>query len=351
MNEIKDVRRELVFRSGSVEKRAMNSSDEELSMVGEASTSPRSFSITSYNWCDSFTIDSGMLTTGDIPKMILTEFQPRRGFEWANATAAIAKNIFSRLENIPLAGDLMNAAGNNYIKSTYEQYVLDAYSSGKESVLGTPMDYVKRLFNGQYLNSYEIPFFKNEYLKANEMDGWTAGGSERTLGEETAKLAQENFNLNVPMMPIWSKGGDTGMSFVNEFYLINDTDENLLKNFRFLHSFVSGAFWVQLGYMQQSPNVYDVVVPGRFHMYFAAVGIEVEYAGKMRTNEGIASKISASGFKGIPNGILFPDAYKIEVNVKDLCPNNFNTYLDHLVSGGHGGKPVEIGSIVERVIV
>jgi hypothetical protein len=86
-----------------------------------------------------------------------------------------------------------------------------------------------------------------------------------------------------------------------------------------------------MDYVQKSPNVYDIEVPGCFHIYFAAMGMEVTRVGKLRTNNKAAA--SLSGFKSITSETIWPDAYKITINVNDLCPNNFNNYIDYLVNG------------------
>jgi hypothetical protein len=107
----------------------------------------------------------------------------------------------------------------------------------------------------------------------------------------------------------------------------------LVNNFTFLNSLVAGNFWVQLGMIQQSPNLYDVVVPGRFHKYFCAIGIEVDYVGKCRTNETAVEEINRAGGPDVnlsEKDMLFPDAYKITISVRDLSPNNFNLFLENM---------------------
>ena len=150
------------------------------------------------------------------------------------------------------------------------------------------------------------------------------------------------------MAPQWKKGSVKKTNWKNTFHLINDTEENLLRNFKFLNALTSGNYWMQLGFLQQSPNVYDVYCPGRFHQYFCALGVEVKRKGKERENIEVSNELSKMGFKGFlsaENAILFPDAYEIEISCADLTPNNFNTYMDHMV----GHDKIKIGDKRDRV--
>jgi len=196
---------------------------------------------------------------------------------------------------------------------------------------------------GQYLNMYEIPFFSNAYLKADTTDNWSIGGSEKAVGQELATMLQENFSVNFPMMPVWSKSNESNLSIENEFFLINNSTDNLVNNFRFLTSLTAANFWVQLGFVQQPPNVFDVVVPGRFHMYYAALGVVVDYVGKVRENPKAVEKLALSGLR---EDNLFPDGYKVTIAVRDLTPNNFNVFVEFL---NKDLEKIQIGDVRTRV--
>lgn len=38
-------------------------------------------------------------------------------------------------------------------------------------------------------------------------------------------------------------------------------------------------------------------------------------------------------FGSIDSDTLWPDAWKLKINVKDLTPNNFNTYIEYFING------------------
>ena len=180
-------------------------------------------------------------------------------------------------------------------------------------------------------DSCVIPFFSDVYLKADTAGNWSQSGSERIIGKEASQVAQNSMDVNFPMMPIWTRAQNDPSpleGITNSFFLINESDDDLLNNFKFLNAFVSGNFWVQMNLIQQSPNVFDVEIPGRYHSYFSALGIEVKWAGKIRVRSNMKDKLA--GFQGAIRSLQFPDAYQVSVKVTDLCPNNFNTYLDYL---------------------
>ena len=93
--------------------------------------------------------------------------------------------------------------------------------------------------------------------------------------------------------------------------------------------------------LQQSPNVYKITVPGRFIYIFAAMGVKITTVGKLRkvSSADMKSLQSAAGIRGDPDA-LFPDAYKIEITIKNLAPNNFNTYMNYLINGREGNVSV-----------
>jgi len=242
-------------------------------------------------------------------------------------------------------GQLVQTGVTAYQYQLFKDY---ADPTKQQATNGTAMSFVKGLFTGQYLNVFEIPFFGEDYLSADTKDAWSESGSEVMMGDEASKTLKENFNINFPMSPVWKKGQSTKkVNWKNTFHLINDTNENLLRNFKFLNALVSGNFWIQMGMMQQSPNVYDIYCPGRFHQYFSALSVQVVRKGKERENKEVSSTLVQMGFNGFANAenaILFPDAYEIEIDCKDLSPNNFNTYMDHMV----GHEKVQIGQERDR---
>jgi hypothetical protein len=85
-------------------------------------------------------------------------------------------------------------------------------------------------------------------------------------------------------------------------------------------------------------NVYNVLCPGRFNFLWAALSSEITFEGKLRKNKTISKNIRMAGttadtIKSITDDMLWPDAWKITITIKDLTPNNFNTYINYFVHG------------------
>lgn len=46
-----------------------------------------------------------------------------------------------------------------------------------------PVHWVQTMFNaGRWLNTYELPFFKNSYLESNQYTNWATGGLSQIVG-------------------------------------------------------------------------------------------------------------------------------------------------------------------------
>lgn len=45
----------------------------------------------------------------------------------------------------------------------------------------------------------------------------------------------------------------------------------------------------------------------------------------------------------IDNDTLWPDAWKVDISIKDLTPNNFNTYIEYFVNGWSTSNVKELG--------
>jgi hypothetical protein len=149
-------------------------------------------------------------------------------------------------------------------------------------------------------------------------------------------LQNSGLNINLPTQPIFkidNLGNASYGEFSTEFYLINKDDYWLSRNFRFLHAFFAGTQWVHLpmGAIKGS-NVYNVLIPGRLNILWASVGSTITCEGKLRKNE-YMYKTYGSTIKSLTEDTLYPDAWKIKIDIKDLTPNNFNTYIHYFVNG------------------
>ena len=61
------------------------------------------------------------------------------------------------------------------------------------------------------------------------------------------------------------------------------------------------------------------------------MGTTVTFHGKLRKNEYMNS-VYGKTIKSITSDTLWPDAWKIDVRLKDLTPNNFNTYIEYFTN-------------------
>jgi hypothetical protein len=339
-------------------------------------TDNRTFDINSYNW--SYENDLRMINKEGVQKMIIYEFQPDPIYDigkvidgafgsWGKIYGD--KNVESVTTDATswLGGfmtGIVAGAAQGFLAPATEQFLMKQYYDNPQNAIQFPMNLIKKLFPGVYLNTFEMPYFDELYLdSAPDRGTWTMGGSERVLGKAAKKFVTEMMNIDFPTAPSWEHSIQSGKGFnmKNKFYLINDTTDNLVKNFKFLNALMSGTYWIQLMVMQKSPNLYKVVVPGRFTKWFCDISATVTMDGKLRTNPSAVGKINGgqtnvassagtnfdASFKSIQSTTLFPDVYKVELGITDLTPNHFNQYMDYMVNG----DTVNVsGQTVEREI-
>lgn len=316
-----------------------------------AASNPTSYSFKNagFKWAHN-DMPNGMAEgRGNVQSIILDEFQPNMIFDVGKVINATAINQLipsAKIKDpIGIAGKTINlitsTAGATTTlaaqatKKALFAGLLDKYgkdqSSSKTAIDGT-IQHLEQFFSGSFLNTFELPFLDETYLKADTSANWSTNGSARAFGDAIHRFLSENMSIDFPTTPVWSLGDNaTAENLTFSFYLINDTPEFLVKNFKMLHSLVAGAFWMQLDDMQQSPNVYRVTVPGRFLKIYCALGVTVSMVGKLRLESN--DVIKKIGFNGITNETLFPEAYKVEIIIRDLCPANFNTYINYLLNG------------------
>ena len=128
-----------------------------------------------------------------------------------------------------------------------------------------------------------------------------------------------------------------------EFYLVNTNTSWLKQNFKFIQAFYAGTNWLHLTQCQvRPPNVYHVLCPGRFQIYWAAIDMTVTFEGKLRKNEEASKFFRDEGILSIDENMLWPEAWKVELSIRDLTPNNFNVYAEYYE---HGFKAEEIATL------
>ena len=215
-----------------------------------------------------------------------------------------------------------------------------------------PVQVVQNMFNGgKWLNTFHIPYYGNDYLMSNFKDDWNQTGSEAFLGSTIAgdsKISTKGFGIDFPGNPKFTAQMGKGKNDITtEFYLVNTNKNWIIKNFQFIQAFFAGAEWLHMKYCQvRPPNVYHVLCPGRFQIYWAAIDVKVTFEGKLRKNVEASREIMNYGIKSIDEDMLWPEAWKVDVSIKDLTPNNFNLYAEYYKDGF---KADEIKSLEEYV--
>ncbi|HPM74204.1 MAG TPA: hypothetical protein PLA71_00615 [Saccharofermentans sp.] len=371
-----DIRSALTFRAATKSDLSKFDADGSRSSTSKGNFSyendiqagSRSYKLSDFNWSEIFDLNMVYDSSRQnmvVPKIILTEFQPDRSFKWEAILKPITNSITKAGEligSIPLVGGLVTAppaAVGEAVSWYLENQLMREYATGlsfkdgqvQHPALGNPVEMVKRLLSGRYLGSYELPYLGDDYIKADTTNGWSMGGSGNIIGSELEQVLQNEYNINFPTAPVWKKGSSSDEpSFEFTLYLINDNNDHLKKNFKFLHSFVSGAFWIQMDFIQRSPNLYDVEIPGRQHLYFCSMGVHTKYMGRLRTNPEVTSFLKrVHSVYGLPdeNEMLYPDAYQMTIKINSLVPNNFNMYANYFYDRTNRDQ-VYVGNQIER---
>ena len=299
----------------------------------------------------------------EIQKLILNEFQPYKTLTMKDVLASIGDAAGQGL-------DIMNNVGGSIIFSlgltklvnyNIDQYsrnpelIYSKYSNSKQSSTATsgrhgerfaftadPIQMIHNMFNGGiWLNTYELPYYGTDYLIGKYSDKWTVGGIEASMGG--LGTAVNNFfgsgdsqsGLDYPSNPRFKVTmGDGRRSVSTNFFLINSNSKWLKRNFAFLHAIFAGTSWLHMRYcMVRPPNVYHVLCPGRFQMYWAAMDCTVKFVGKLRKNPTVSDDLNKIGIKSIDTDMLWPDAWEMNITITDLTPNNFNLYAEYYQNG------------------
>lgn len=372
---------------------------------GAAASKPISYKMSNndFLYCDTFELNSSSFTSKpEIQKIVLNEFQPYDQIFLGQTLQGLLGGILNFAGGVGKAlGEAGLRAGlkNKYIQEVardpagfysgygkYNQvgeYVGAKAEGGKvgklNSVLGLvqedPMLRIIRMFtNGFWLNTYELPFYGNTYLEESNAGKWTQEGSKRSWGEGIA-TALEGFGMYYPTTPNWSLDiANAGRGEINvDFYLINKDEKWMLRNYKFMHALFSGTQFVMLKHsVVQSPNVYNVVVPGRFEIVWASVTMSATMEGKLRKCSYIAEQLNYhyssqdsnkaaqvpgknegetqnaklrfsvgneyQALQAIDENTLWPDAWKVSIKIKDLGINCFNNYLNYQMYGATGAR-------------
>lgn len=339
---------------------------------------------------NSIDIDPDNISKPEVQPIILNEFQPNELMYLNKIVGQLTKKLGDAVDKLGDAfakgnaktkaiaffgsfagyvGELAGKGAHNILLNKYSidpgslyETKLENFSTGTNEnttlkdafgVRKNPVNQVLNLFQGgKWLNTYELPFFNDMYLQAKSFQYWQTGNLASSFGDSNdgvAKYLKDGINIDFPMEPTFripdiGNSGHEEITF--EFYLINKNNYWLDRNFRFLQAFYAGTQWLQMefGFIQGS-NVYNVLCPGRFNLIWASVGSKVTFVGKLRHNTYMSERYSDT-IKSITKDVLWPDAWKVEIHIKDLTPNNFNMYMNYFINGS-GTTFTEINNITK----
>ena len=294
-------------------------------------------------------------STPEIQPLILNEFQPYDMLSVADLIPNVVDEAAGTVGNVVkgVVGNFVNIAKNALINRQIDKFSrnpseLYLNSRRREFFTKDPVTQVRNMFNGGiWLNTYELPFYGKDYLVGNFSKNWKVGTMQDSLGKGIAAIAS-SLGVDYPSNPKFTaKMDETRPNLVTEFYLINSNSSWLEKNFQFIQAIFAGTSWVHLTYCMVRPtNIYHVLCPGRFQMYWAAMDCEVTFEGKLRKNPEFSKKLSKT-IKSIDENMLWPDAWKIKLTIKDLTPNNFNLYADYYENGYCAEEVAALGNQIK----
>lgn len=280
----------------------------------------------------------------EVQTLIINEFQPYDVLTVGDMLQGAGDMIIGMVQKTLnfIGGGLMNTVKNTAMNIYIDEVSKDPSILYKNTTRdrsyfsSDPVQQVENMFNGgKWLNTYEIPYFGKEYLNSNYSSKWQVGGAEQAQGS-LGKLQTENFGIDFPATPKFkvTPGESCRATIQTEFYLVNPNEKWLYRNFQFIQAIFAGTSWLNLKYsFVRPPNVYHVICPGRFQMMWAAMDIAVTFEGKLRKNKAMSNRLIKLGIKSIDEDMLWPDAWKISISLKDFTPNNFNMYANYYMNG------------------
>jgi hypothetical protein len=287
-----------------------------------------------------------------IPHLKITEFQSSYLFNWErtindvlNASTAFVQEGENALNAVKKLATTLKAdrTTDEKQKSKVPLLFREVEQINRERILGRPIEMIKEMFQGRYIGTYEVPYAGDTYLKAHANSNWSNAESGGIAGSIKGIL-KKNTNVDYPITPTWNPDSPNDAPEIEtELVLYNDSLTNLEKNFRFMHAFAGGAYWVQDNYRQLQPNIYDIHFPGYFQYYYCSLDLTVTSLGMKRRLTANGLDRIKSGGVSIPSDAMFPDAYKMHFTFKPLVPNNFNIYLKYLLEGSD--SDVRVGNV------
>lgn len=155
--------------------------------------------------------------------------------------------------------DLCTDFKNGAVKNILDKFEGDK-PGGKDDAefLGTfklPYIMYKHALHYVTLNTYEFPYFGNNYMVGGGKHGWAdstfAGGFGKMFGSGFEELAK-SFNINITTRPMFNMegNGEPYPAVEFELNLFNYNLQALVHNFLLVNTLVPNNMWIQRGIFQ-----------------------------------------------------------------------------------------------------
>ena len=275
------------------------------------------FGLDEYNWSvNTEELAEMNLTINDFQHISVYEFQPDLQVSFKRMADGFIEKSKDMLGAIA-------ATATNELVNRVSKDIMEVRN------FSTDVSWIDRLMSGYYVGKYDIPYFGNRFLSSDTTGSWSMGN----LASSNEYLVND-LTMNVQDIPTWKYDQGQSKELEVTFYLLNKNIADTIKNMKFLFSFAAGTYWIQtstIGY--RSPNLYRLFCPGRFLMLYAAMGINIEFVGKVRRYTPEDAKLlfgNNTGFEPLNvminrmSSCNIPEVYKITAKFKDLTPNAFN---------------------------
>ena len=289
----------------------------------------------------------------ETPQIILYEFQPNSAISEITGMFKAIFNSFDQFfdKDNKSGGSLLSNIKrtfstdgiNDIIAELLPNESLESINSSHGKIVSIPNYFYTNLIGGYYSGQYTLPFFEqNAFLHGMGDKGWESRSMKQRmfggLSDMLDKFSEVASAFDIAAKPKWTMdgAGPAGDEITFDMTLFNSTDATTIKNIQMLNALVSGNMWTQNIFLQLSPCLYDIEVVGRYRYYFCKADIKVDFVGKQRIPPtSLVKQLSKYDDKqiGNPNAYKYiPDAYKLTIKFVSLIPNNFNTYLNYLLT-------------------
>ena len=247
----------------------------------------------------------------------------------------ILKNVFDELTSDTTLEKIFNGIKPSSMYSTIPD------SKEAKFTIDIPFILYYLLMTFKTKAVYTVPYSGKIVESSNGQSGWDT--KHGIAGLQTSQnsifgtlLNYMGKNIRINTTPVW--GGDEGSAFPEisiEFDLFNDSHEQAINNFLFIHNIVPKNKFLQYHLYQHNPAVYDVKIEGFNRFYMCSANIQCEAKGVIRDPsydfiKDIKSKYTNGDYKSNItdlNVIKIPDVYSVKITCKSLLPNSLNNYL------------------------